>query len=120
MPRHVKPRKYATKTTAAVKAAAKKASEHMGRIRLTPATLTMSHVINGITWGPGEVKGPNDLIRSLLNAESKARQAEDIFQGSRGMIIGPRNTTKLVPTEHFDDSLFLQHEALTVDGKNPR
>jgi len=120
MPKPTKPRKYAKKSTAARKLASKKASEHMGRVRLTPATLTMSHVISGQVWGPGEVKGPNDLIRSLLDAECRARQQEDIFQGSRAMIIGPRNTTKLVPAERFDDSLFAQQEAHTIDGKNPR
>jgi hypothetical protein len=120
MPRTIKPRKYAKKSTAAQKAAAKKAAEHMGRVRLTPATLTMSHVVNGIVWGPGEVKGPNDLIRSLLDAECRARQAEDIFHGTRGVIIGPGHRTKLVPTENFDDGLFSQQPFHSVDGKNPR
>lgn len=116
----VKPRKFAKKVTPARKLHHQQSAEHMNRVRLVTATLTLSHVINGQVWGPGEVKGPNDLIRSLLNAECKARQAEDIFQGSRGMIIGPRHTTKLVPTESFDDSLFAQQEAHTIDGKNPR
>lgn len=77
--------------------------------RLVTVELTMRHLINGKSVGPGPAKVPNAVATDLLNTEARARAVEEQFQGTKAVIVGPRgptgaHITKQVPVETFDSS----------------
>lgn len=97
---------------------------HMNQIRRVTIKLGMSHVINGLVYGPGVMSVTRDLARELQNREQHATKIEDEFRGTKGVIIGPRRggsvSMKLVPIETFatEDTMLTTEPFDTISGKN--
>jgi hypothetical protein len=111
-----KRKKYVWKDTEARKKARERGKRTIRAIRLTNVTLTMRHFVNGLQYGPGEMRLPYDLAQSLLHAEGHANRIEEQFHDAgRGLIIGPQKNgghmVKPVPVESFDDTLLTQTPA---------
>lgn len=72
-------------------------------------TLRYAHSVNGHGYGPGVVEVPGLLARELLNREGHVARAEEVFYGTKAVIIGGRDPmthqvrTRQVPVETFDE-----------------
>lgn len=80
-------------------------------------TLVNSHIVNGMSYGPGKVKVHGSLAQSLVEQDQRAIRAEETFHGTKAVIIGPRvkgvHITHQVPMETFDDSMSTAEPAIT-------
>ncbi len=92
----------------------------MNANRLVTVRLTMRHFINGVVYGPGEVKVPHNLAEGMLNTEGHAVEVEEQFRGAKAAIIGARgatgHTVREVPAETFDDEYGRASPADVVKG----
>lgn len=83
----------------------------------TTITLTRSHLVNSVRYGPGAVTVSGSMARSLLEADRRAQEAEVAFQGTKAVIIGPQvggvHVTRQVPMETFSSSLDRAEPAIT-------
>lgn len=90
--------------------------------RAVTVTLRMRHMVNGVAYGPGEVRIPANLADSLLNTEGHAAVVEEQFQGTKAVIIGPRRaggvTTRRVPVETFDTEYEQGAPSQVISGAN--
>jgi hypothetical protein len=79
---------------------------NMNANRLVTVRLTMRHYVNGVAYGPGEVKVPANLAAGMAHTEGTAIEVEEQFRGTKAAIIGPRRSggfsIKEVPGETFD------------------
>jgi hypothetical protein len=96
------PAKAAVKSSRLSEDAARRAGERLRTYRHVEVMLSGRHYINGQCFGPGKVKVPQGVADMLLEQESRAREADERFHGTRAMIIGPGGRVKQVPPEMFD------------------
>ena len=79
---------------------------NMNANRLVTVRLSMRHFVNGVAYGPGEVKVSANLAAAFSHTEGHAVEVEDQFRGTKAAIIGPRTARGVsvipVPSETFD------------------
>ena len=80
--------------------------------------LQTSHMINGVSYGPGRVKVSMGLGRALREGEARALQGEHDFRTERAFIVQPggRGGVKVTPVspQAFDA---IQSQAQPFDSR---
>lgn len=90
----------------------------MNANRLVTIRLRQRHYVNGIAYGPGEVKVSYSLACAMASTEGHADIVEEQFQGTKAAIIGartPRGVSVIpVPSETFDQE-WTRPDAIVAD-----
>lgn len=72
------------------------------KYKIVDVPLRNAHYINGRQYGPGVVKVPLNIARTLREQERRMQENDDIFYGKRAFIIGAGGRSIPVNYDSFD------------------
>src|SRR5262245_58669079 len=82
-------------------------------VPMMPVTLTTRHEINGVRYGPGQMVVTEEIGRTLMEQETRVRQAEADFRAERAFIWDMnRGRAVPVPYHFFNEAFGNPHPAL--------